>query len=40
MEYNEPVAAMQVTNQQEGMCLWAASDKDLFKYYLGQQVGS
>jgi len=36
-EFTEPVVAMQVTNEREGMCLWAASDHDLFKYHLGQQ---
>jgi WD repeat-containing protein 21A len=37
MEFNQPVAAMQVTNEREGMCLWAASDKKLLKYHLGQR---
>lgn len=36
MEFNRPVAAMQVVDRKEGMCLWAASDRELFKFHLGQ----
>lgn len=37
MEFSLPVVTMQVTEEREGICLWAAADKDLFKFHLGQQ---
>jgi len=37
MEFSKPVVAMQATNKQEEMCLWVASDNNLFKYHLGRQ---
>jgi len=33
-----PVATMQVTDERDGLCLWAGSDEDLYKYYLGERV--
>ncbi|KAF8628648.1 hypothetical protein AX15_003780 [Amanita polypyramis BW_CC] len=32
------VQAMQVTSEKKGLCLWAASDEDLYRYHLGQQA--
>ena len=36
MEFGLPVVTMQITEESEGLCLWAAADKDLFKFHLGQ----
>lgn len=36
-QFSQHVATMQVTEERDGMYLWAASDKNLFKYHLGQQ---
>jgi len=35
MQFSNLVGAMQVTEEQDEICLWAASGGDLFKYYLG-----
>lgn len=35
--FSHPVQAMQVTEERRGLCLWAASDEDLYQYHLGQQ---
>jgi len=35
--FSSPVAAMQLTRERKGICLWAASDEDLYRYHLGQQ---
>lgn len=34
--FSHPVQAMQVTQERIGLCLWAASDEDLYRYHLGQ----
>ncbi|KAF8677818.1 hypothetical protein AX14_004782 [Amanita brunnescens Koide BX004] len=34
--FSHPVQAMQVTQERRGLCLWAASDEDLYRYHLGQ----
>ena len=36
--FSQPVQAMQVTREKKGLCLWAASDEDLYRYHLGQQA--
>jgi len=36
VKFSKPVVTMQVTEERDEMCLWAASEKDLFKYYLGR----
>jgi len=35
--FPNPVSAMQVTIERKGICLWAVSDEDSYRYYLGQQ---
>lgn len=35
--FSQPIAAMQVTEERNELLLWAASDKDLYRYHLGQQ---
>ncbi|KIJ62608.1 hypothetical protein HYDPIDRAFT_30208 [Hydnomerulius pinastri MD-312] len=38
-QFEHPVRAMQVTEERDGMCLWAASGTELYKYSLGQRTG-
>ncbi|KAK2465412.1 hypothetical protein APHAL10511_002766 [Amanita phalloides] len=38
--FPHPVQAMQVVKERTGLCLWAASDEDLYQYHLGQLVDS
>lgn len=37
MVFSQPVVAMQITEERNVMLLWAASDKNLFRYHLGQR---
>ncbi|KAF9221595.1 hypothetical protein BS17DRAFT_785022 [Gyrodon lividus] len=38
-QFEHPVRAMQITEESEGMCLWAASGSELYKYSLGHRNG-
>ena len=42
-KFSEPVRVLQVTQEElgsGGTCLWAASDRDIFQYHLGQHSTS
>lgn len=32
------ITAMQVTEESEGMCLWAGTHQTLYRYFLGQRT--
>jgi WD repeat-containing protein 21A len=36
--FDSPIVALQVTEEREGMCLWAASADFLHRYDLGQRA--